>query len=66
MWQLAANIVIGLIMIAVVFTGALAGILAPFFIWAFAGGSAAIVLLSCWGLYDELTHEEDVKGIGLQ
>jgi hypothetical protein len=57
MWQHAANIVIGLLLITASFITTGTGLMNPELLWWFAGAGILIVIFGCWGLYDELSYE---------
>jgi len=62
MWQHAANIIVGLVLTALAFFGLLLGVIQVVFGWFFAFAGIVIIVLSCWGLYDEFSHEEAKEG----
>ncbi len=65
MWQHAANIILGLLLIALSLICALLGALRFILIASFAGAGVAVTCLACWGLYDELEHEQNEPPSGM-
>jgi hypothetical membrane protein len=59
MWQHAANIIVGLGLVAIAVFGELIGFVENIFAWIFISAGVAVIVFGAWGLYDELSHEEN-------
>jgi len=62
MWQHAANIIVGLVLVALAIFGLLLGAVETLFAWVFMAAGAAIIVLGFWGLMDEFDHEQNKEG----
>ena len=59
MWQHAANILIGLLLLAFTRITTMLDILNPSLTWIYAGASVALIALAFWGLLDEIVYESN-------
>ena len=57
MWQHAANIVIGLLLIAFSFIFAVLSLIALSLLWLYAGAGIVVSALGAWGFMDEIMYE---------